>query len=65
MGRLVLCFILGLAFEEYLRRTLLFSRGDPSVLLTDPVGDTSIALIVGASVRMIWQRTKTAALASR
>ena len=61
---LVLGFILGPGFEEYLRRTLLFSRGDPSVLLTDPVSSTSIALIVGASVWMIWQRTN-AALASR
>jgi TctA family transporter len=62
---LVLGFILGPAFEEYLRRTLLFSRGDPSVLLTDPVGSTSIALIVGASVWIIWQRTKNATLATR
>jgi len=62
---LVLGFILGPAFEEYLRRTLLFSRGDPSVLLTDPVSSTSIALIVGASIWIIWQRTKNAALASR
>ena len=61
---LVLGFILGPGFEEYLRRTLLFSRGDPSVLLTDPVSSTSIALIVGASVWIIWQRTN-AALASR
>lgn len=61
---LVLGFILGPGFEEYLRRTLLFSRGDPAVLLTDPVGGTSIALIVAASVWIIWQRTN-AALASR
>jgi TctA family transporter len=61
---LVLGFILGPGFEEYLRRTLLFSRGDPSVLLTDPVSSTSIALIVGASVWIIWQRTN-AAMASR
>ena len=61
---LVLGFILGPGFEEYLRRTLLFSRGDTSVLLTDPVSSTSIALIVGASVWIIGQRTN-AALASR
>jgi TctA family transporter len=42
---LVLGFILGPAFEEYLRRTLLFSRGDPAVLLTDPVGAACLALI--------------------
>ena len=44
---LVLGFILGPAFEEYLRRTLLFSRGDPTVLLTDPVSATCLALIAG------------------
>jgi TctA family transporter len=42
---LVLGFILGPAFEEYLRRTLLFSRGDPMVLLTDPVSAVCLALI--------------------
>lgn len=43
---LVLGFILGPAFEEYLRRTLLFSRGDAGVLLSDPVSATCLALIV-------------------
>lgn len=54
---LVLGFILGPAFEEYLRRTLLFSRGDPGVLLTDPVSATCLALIAGLSGWMIWRRT--------
>jgi TctA family transporter len=52
---LVLGFILGPAFEEYLRRMLLFSRGDMSVLLTDPVGATCVALVtLGAGV-LIWR----------
>lgn len=50
---LVLGFILGPPFEEYLRRTLLFSRGAPGVLLTDPVSATCIALILGLSGWMI------------
>jgi TctA family transporter len=52
---LVLGFILGPAFEEYLRRTLLFSRGDPTVLLTDPVSATCLALIAGLSGWMLWR----------
>jgi putative tricarboxylic transport membrane protein len=47
---LVLGFILGPAFEEYLRRTLLFSRGDPTVLLTDPVSMVCLTLIVAGSI---------------
>jgi TctA family transporter len=47
---LVLGFILGPAFEEYLRRTLLFSRGDATVLLTDPVSATCLALIAGLTL---------------
>lgn len=47
---LVLGFILGPAFEEYLRRTLLFSRGDAMVLLTDPVSAVCLALIAVASI---------------
>jgi TctA family transporter len=53
---LVLGFILGPAFEEYLRRTLLFSRGDAMVLLTDPVSATCLALIAAAS---IWKMRRT------
>jgi TctA family transporter len=47
---LVLGFILGPAFEEYLRRTLLFSRGDPVVLLTDPVNAVCLALIAAGTI---------------
>ena len=52
---MVLGFILGPAFEEYLRRTLLFSRGDPSVLLTDPVSAACLALILGLSGWKLWR----------
>jgi putative tricarboxylic transport membrane protein len=47
---LVLGFILGPAFEEYLRRTLLFSRGDPAVLLTDPVSAVCLGMIAAGSI---------------
>lgn len=50
---LVLGFILGPPLEEYLRRTLLFSRGDPGVLLTDPVSLICLLLILGLSAWMI------------
>lgn len=53
---LVLGFVLGPAFEEYLRRTLLFSRGDFTVLLTDPVSATCLALIAALSVWGLWRR---------
>jgi TctA family transporter len=42
---LALGFILGPAFEEYLRRTLLFSRGDLGAFLRDPVSLACLALI--------------------
>ena len=47
---LVLGFILGPAFEEYLRRTLLFSRGEAMVLLSDPVSAVCLALIAAGTV---------------
>ena len=53
---LVLGFILGPAFEEYLRRTLLFSRGDASVLLTDPVSATCLGVVAAASGWLVWKR---------
>ena len=53
---LVLGFILGPAFEEYLRRTLLFSRGDAGVLLSDPVSATCLALIALSGAWMAWRR---------
>lgn len=52
---IVLGFILGPAFEEYLRRTLLFSRGDMSVFLTDPVSLTCLLLIVAGTAALLWR----------
>ena len=53
---LVLGFILGPSFEEYLRRTLLFSRGDISVFVKDPVSLTCFVIIILLSGWMIWKR---------
>jgi putative tricarboxylic transport membrane protein len=47
---LVLGFVLGPALEEYVRRTLLLSRGDLTVFLTDPVSASCIAVsLAGAA----------------
>lgn len=53
---IVLGYILGPAFEEYMRRTLLFSRGDATVFLTDPFSLTSILLIVGGTIYLSLRR---------
>ncbi len=47
---MLLAFILGPMMEEFLRRTLLFSKGDPSVFLTRPL---SAVLLVTASVLLL------------
>ncbi|MEM9781307.1 MAG: tripartite tricarboxylate transporter permease [Pseudomonadota bacterium] len=57
---IVLGFILGPAFEEYLRRTLLFSRGDPGVFLTDPVSLSCLALIGAGTAALLLRRTRRA-----
>ncbi len=49
---LVLGFILGPALEEYLRRALLLSRGDPSVFVTDPMS-LACLLIIAAGVGLL------------
>ena len=41
---LLLGFILGPMMEEFLRRALLLSKGDPSVLLTRPISATMLVL---------------------
>lgn len=41
---MLLGFILGPMMEEYLRRALLISRGDPMVLVTRPISATMLAL---------------------
>lgn len=43
---MLLAFILGPMMEEFLRRTLLFSRGDPLVLLTRPISAGLLAVSV-------------------
>lgn len=60
---LVLGFILGPAFEEYLRRTLLFSRGDPTVFITDPMSLTCILAILGGVVFLLARRPRPGASA--
>jgi TctA family transporter len=47
---LLLGFILGPMMEEYLRRTLLLSRGDWSVLITRPI---SAGLLAGAVLMLV------------
>ena len=47
---MLLGFILGRMMEEYLRRALLLSKGDPMVLLTRPISAT---MLLVAAVSMI------------
>lgn len=47
---LLLGFILGPMMEEYLRRTLLLSRGDPTVFLTRPI---SLAMLLLAAFLLL------------
>ncbi|MEM6973152.1 MAG: tripartite tricarboxylate transporter permease [Pseudomonadota bacterium] len=55
---IVLGFVLGPAFEEYLRRTLLFSRGDPSVFLTDPVSLACLIVIALGATALIYRHRR-------
>ncbi len=43
---MLLAFILGPLMEEYLRRALLISRGDPTVFITRPISATLLAIAV-------------------
>lgn len=47
---LLLGFVLGPLLEEYLRRALIISRGDPSVFLTRPVSLTLLIIALAAFV---------------
>ncbi len=47
---LMLGFILGPLMEEYLRRAMLLSRGDPSVFFKSPI---SLALLLGAACLLL------------
>ena len=49
---MLLGFIIGPMMEEYLRRALLLSRGDPSVFISRPISATMLGLAVFALVVM-------------
>ncbi len=46
----LLGFVLGPLLEEYLRRAMIISRGDPSVFFTRPL---SLALLIGAAIALV------------
>jgi putative tricarboxylic transport membrane protein len=50
---MLLAFILGPMMEEFLRRTLLFSKGDPSVFLTRPLSAALIAIAAALLVLVV------------
>ncbi|PTM51491.1 tripartite tricarboxylate transporter permease [Phreatobacter oligotrophus] len=63
---MLLGFILGPLMEEFLRRTLLLSQGDPSVLLTRPI--SAVLLIAAAAILLsvllpAFKRTRSRAFA--
>ncbi len=58
---LVLGFVLGPALEEYLRRTLLLSRGDATVFLTDPVSGACLVIVAAVG---IWYAVRAGAARS-
>ncbi len=57
---MLLAFILGPLMEEYMRRALLLSRGDPMIFLTRPISATLLALgalaIVAASLPIFYKK---------
>jgi TctA family transporter len=57
---MLLAFILGPMMEEYLRRALLLSRGNPMVFLERPISATMLALaaiaIIVASLPMFYKK---------
>ncbi len=63
---MLLAFILGPLMEEYMRRALLLSRGDPMIFLRRPISATLLALgvlaIVAASFPMIYKKREEAFL---
>lgn len=48
---MLLAFILGPMMEEFLRRTLLFSKGDPSVFFTRPI--SAVLLLIAAIMLLL------------
>ena len=63
---MLLAFILGPLMEEYMRRALLLSRGDPMIFLRRPISATLLVLgvlaIVAASFPMIYKKREEAFL---
>lgn len=61
---MLLAFILGPLMEEYMRRALLLSRGDPMIFLERPISATLLALgvlaIVAASLPMFYKKREEA-----
>ncbi|MDZ4165235.1 MAG: tripartite tricarboxylate transporter permease, partial [Smithellaceae bacterium] len=61
---MLLAFILGPLMEEYLRRALLLSRGDPTVFLQRPISATLLALAVlalaAASIPALYKKREEA-----
>jgi TctA family transporter len=61
---MLLAFILGPMMEEYMRRALLLSRGDPMIFLTRPISATMLGLavlaIVLASLPMFYKKREEA-----
>ena len=61
---MLLAFILGPMMEEYMRRALLLSRGDPMIFLTRPISATMLALaalaIIVASLPIFYKKREEA-----
>ncbi|MCU0561309.1 MAG: tripartite tricarboxylate transporter permease [Desulfobacterales bacterium] len=61
---MLLAYILGPMMEEYLRRALLISRGDPTVFFTRPISATLLALgalaVVAASLPALHKKREEA-----
>jgi putative tricarboxylic transport membrane protein len=61
---MLLAFILGPMMEEYMRRALLLSRGDPMVFLQRPISATMLGLaalaIIVASLPMFYKKREEA-----
>jgi putative tricarboxylic transport membrane protein len=61
---MLLAFILGPLMEEYMRRALLLSRGDPMIFLRRPISATLLALgvlaIVAATLPALYKKREEA-----
>lgn len=53
LAPLLLGFILGPMMEEYLRRTMTLSRGDPTVFLTRPISAAMLILALAALISVV------------